>query len=488
MAVPALAGTLFAATLLGSPAEAATTAPLPPPPACASAVATSTGTGTSAPVPLPPPASALGGVQLAQPGLHVSVPVGVARPPALRATAWIVADLSTGNVLAACNAHVPLAPASTLKILTALALHGRIDAGRPYVATDADASIDGTKVGLSPGSRYTVRDLWHGLLLGSGNDTANALASLVGGSAAAAGLLTTTAHALGAGDTVARNTSGLDAAGQVSSVYDLALFGRALLKDPALAALVRTKTYRFPAKGTTFGRTRKSYEIQNHDLLLFNYPGATGIKNGYTKASGASFVGSASRNGHSYVVALLKTDVRSWKLAASLLDWAFAAGGRAAPVGVLDPTPVPASGPPPVPAASAAPSTPQSPAPTTSSSTAGTGSAGVSGPGGTLSQVQPPGGVTAPVNATLDALPSQGRTAWVVVVFAVAFAGAAVVSRLTARRTALGVRTKRPTSRRPASRGSSSKGSGSRRPASPRTSAGKARAAKASPRSPRSSR
>src|SRR3954470_7123985 len=269
------AGSIIAVSVLatlgiGTPAQAAPAAPavpavraagLPPPPACATAVAISKGRRPPVPVPLPPPRSALGGVQLAQPGLHVTLPVGAARPPALRATAWMVTDLSTGNVLAACNAHVPLGPASTLKILTALALHGRIDASKPYVATAADASIDGTKVGLSPGSRYTGADLWHGLLMGSGNDTAKALASLVGGTPAAAGLLTTTAHALGAGDTVVRNTSGLDAPGQVTSAYDLALFGRALLKDPALAALVRTKTYRFPSKGTAFGRTRKSYQI-----------------------------------------------------------------------------------------------------------------------------------------------------------------------------------------------------------------------------------
>src|SRR3954468_4547083 len=392
MAVPVLATLAMGPPVQAAPAVPAVRATaLPPPPPCATAVAISKGRRPPVAVPLPPPRSALGGVQLAQPGLHVTLPAGAARPPALRATAFIVADLSTGNVLAACNAHVPLAPASTLKILTALALHSRIDPNTLYVATSADASMDGTRVGLVPGSRYGVGDLWHGLLMGSGNDAANALASLVGGTATAAGLMTTTAHGLGAGDTVVSNTSGLDAAGQVTSVYDLALFGRALLKDPTLAGLVRTKTYRFPDTGTTFGRTRKSYQIQNHDLLLFNYPGATGIKNGYTTAAGASFVGSASRNGHSYVVALLRTEVNSWKLAASLLDWAFVAGGRAAPVGVLDPTPVPASGPPPVPAASAAPSTPPSPAPTTSSSTAGTGSAGGSGPGSTLSQVQPPG-------------------------------------------------------------------------------------------------
>jgi serine-type D-Ala-D-Ala carboxypeptidase (penicillin-binding protein 5/6) len=453
MGVSVLGATLLA----GQPAQAAPTAKLPPPPACATAVATMTRTGPSAPVPLPPPASALGGAELARPGLHVSVPAGVARPPALRATAWVVADLATGNVLAACNAHVPLAPASTLKILTALALHGRIDPNKPYVATDADASADGTRVGLSPGSRYTVADLWHGLLMGSGNDTANALASLAGGTAEAARLMTSTAHALGAGDTVVSNTSGLDAAGQVSSAYDLALLGRALLKDPALATLVRTKTYRFPDKGTAFGRTRKSYQIQNHDLLLFNYPGATGIKNGYTEAAGASFVGSASRNGRSYVVALLKADVNSWKLAGSLLDWAFAAGGRAAPLGVLDPTPVPATGPPPVATSTSTPST--------------------SSGAGAASGVQPPRAVTAPVTATLDTLPSQGRTLWIAAAVAVAFAGAAAVSRLARRRTAPLTRTKRPPSRRPAKKSTSSKRNASARTGSSSAKGRTARAA-----------
>src|SRR3954469_1755403 len=389
------AGSIIAVSVLatlgiGTPAQAAPAVPavraagLPPPPACATAVAISKGRRPPVPVPLPPPRSALGGVQLAQPGLHVTLPVGAARPPALRATAFIVADLSTGNVLAACNAHVPLAPASTLKILTALALHSRIDPNTLYVATSADASMDGTRVGLVPGSRYGVGDLWHGLLMGSGNDAANALASLVGGTATAAGLMTTTAHGLGAGDTVVSNTSGLDAAGQVTSVYDLALFGRALLKDPALAGLVRTKTYPFPDKGTTFGRTRKTYQIRNHDLLLFNYPGATGIKNGYTTAAGASFVGSATRNGHSYVVALLRTDLNSWKLAASLLDWAFASGGRAAPVGVLDPAPVPASGAPPVPAPASTPAASAAPSPGSgapgSSSRAGNAVSGAQAP------------------------------------------------------------------------------------------------------------
>src|SRR3954462_14500435 len=104
------AGSIIAVSVLatlgmGTPAQAAPAVPavraagLPPPPACASAVAISKGRRPPGPVPLPPPRAALAGVRPARPGLQVTLPVGAARPPALRATAFIVADLSTGNVL-----------------------------------------------------------------------------------------------------------------------------------------------------------------------------------------------------------------------------------------------------------------------------------------------------------------------------------------------------------------------------------------------------
>ena len=302
---------------------------LPPPPPCATAVSLSDGKKATKALPLPGPASAVGGERLAQPGLQVDLQPGAPRPPALRTTAWVVADLDSGAVIAACNAHVPLAPASTLKILTALALHPRIDRNARYVARPEDAAIDGTKVGLSPGSLYSVDDLWHGLLLGSGNDTASALAGLAGGLPAATGLMTSTARALGAQDTVVVNTSGLDAAGQVSSAYDLALFARALLRDPGLAGLVAARTYAFPSKGTATQRGRKTYQIQNHNLLLGRYPGATGVKNGYTTAAGASLVASARRGSHGYVVAMLRGQPEVFPMASALLDWAFANAARA---------------------------------------------------------------------------------------------------------------------------------------------------------------
>jgi D-alanyl-D-alanine carboxypeptidase (penicillin-binding protein 5/6) len=129
-------------------------------------------------------------------------------------------------------------------------------------------------------------------------------------------------------DTHAANTSGLDARGQLSSAYDLALFGRAALADPQIARILATTRYRFPAAGTAFDQRRKRFEIQNHNRLLRNYPGATGVKNGFTELARGAFVGSAQRAGHRYVVTLAHAEGNTWHQAAALLDWAFAAGAR----------------------------------------------------------------------------------------------------------------------------------------------------------------
>jgi D-alanyl-D-alanine carboxypeptidase (penicillin-binding protein 5/6) len=414
----ALGATVLSAGVVGgvlAPASAALpTKKSPPPPACATAIAYSSGTATSTPVPLPAPASDAGGTRLAQRGLQVQLTPGTPAPPRLKASAWIVADLGTGDVLAACNAHVPLAPASALKVLTALALHPRIGRNARYVARPQDAAVDGTKVGLVPGSVYSADNLWHGLLMGSGNDAANALATLAGGTSAAAAAMTNTARSLGARDTVVANTSGLDAPRQVSSVYDLALFGRALLRDPALAGIVRTTTYPFPAAGRATGKGggRKTYQIQNHNRLLLRYPGTTGIKNGYTSGAGASLVASATRGGHSYVVAMLRSDVNVWGMGAALFDWAFAQHGGAEPVGRLDGTPAPPG--------RAAPASPEHNSAATSPS---------------RSQYQPlpaaiPPVVAGPVRDTLRTVPEGQRTGLLLAVLALAVAGGALVRRL----------------------------------------------------------
>jgi D-alanyl-D-alanine carboxypeptidase (penicillin-binding protein 5/6) len=264
-------------------------------------------------------------------------PAATPAPPEVPAAAWLVADLDTGEVLAAHAEHERLAPASTLKLLTALALAPGLDRDRTVTAVHEDAAIDGSKVGLVPGSVYRVDDLLHGLLLASGNDAAHALAGLAGGMDVATARMQQVAEDLGARDTVVRNTSGLDADGQVSSVYDLALIGRAVLADPELADLVAARRYAFPGKGTTFDGQRPTFEVANHNRLLAGYEGTLGLKNGYTVAARGSFVGAVERDGHRYLVSLLKVEGRVWEPARALLDWAVAHGPAVTPVGQLPP-------------------------------------------------------------------------------------------------------------------------------------------------------
>lgn len=287
------------------------------------------------PEPVPKAKSWVGGDQLIETRELVDLPAGVPRPPVPHAVSWLVADLDTRQILAGRRVHVPLRPASTLKIFTALALAHRLDPSAVYTGRPDDAAVDGTKVGVVPGSTYTINDLLHGMLMSSGNDCANAIGNAVGGKREAVKLIQAEAVKLGAFDTIARTTNGLDAKGQASSSYDLALAGSALVKEPAIEKILLTKTYNFPGAGKSLGKKRKHYSIQSHDKLIWNYPGAIGVKNGYTTLAQGTFVGAATRHGHTYLAVVMKVKGNSWRPTAALLDWAFAHGSEAKPVGTL---------------------------------------------------------------------------------------------------------------------------------------------------------
>lgn len=295
---------------------------------------------------LVPPSVAAAGAPRAEAPAELPVegtvlPDGAPPPPAVQAGAWLVADVDTGEVLAAHNPRTPLAPASTLKLLTLLALAPRLDRQDTATVSYEDAAIEGSKVGVVEGSVYRVDDLLHGLMLASGNDAASALAGLVGGNAEATELMQSTAEELGATDTVVRNTSGLDAEGQVSTALDLALIGRAVLDDPELAEIVATTRYQFPGAGTSFGPERPRFEIANHNRLLYGYEGALGLKNGYTTAARSSFVGAVERDGHRYLVAMLRVEGSASEQTRQLLDWAITNGPAVEPVAALAPEPEP---------------------------------------------------------------------------------------------------------------------------------------------------
>ncbi len=254
---------------------------------------------------------------------------GVPELPAVEAASWLIADADSGDVLAARNAHDRRPPASTIKLLTALALLPDIDRETTYVATEQVARVEGSRVGLVPDERYSISDLEHGLLLASGNDAAYALAELAGGTDAALEKMNAAAARLGAFDTVATTPDGMDDPGQLSSAYDLALIGRAVLADDALAGLTRTRMYDFP------GLDGETFQIQNQNRLLGSYDGAVGLKTGFTSEAGHTLVAAAERDGIRLVATVLDSEGRAEPLAAELLDWGFAASGAAEPVGTL---------------------------------------------------------------------------------------------------------------------------------------------------------
>lgn len=272
----------------------------------------------------------VGGERLGETGIVVASDSPV--PPEIAAASWLVADLDTGEILAAKDPHGRYAPASTLKILTAVTLLPLLDADLPITPTFADVNVDGSKVGLVENMTYPASELFSALLMVSGNDAANALATAAGGQQVVAAAMNNKARELGALDTRAVTPHGLDAEGQLSSSYDLALLARAGLANADFARIVSTRRASVSAPPD-----KPRIAIANKNKLLSDYAGALGVKNGYTTRARASFVGAAERDGRRLVVTMMQSDPRIFDEAVKLLDWGFA-NARVDSVGSLDAT------------------------------------------------------------------------------------------------------------------------------------------------------
>ncbi|WP_165865710.1 D-alanyl-D-alanine carboxypeptidase family protein [Vallicoccus soli] len=262
-------------------------------------------------------------------------PTGGEAPPEVSAAAWVVADAGTGDVLAAQDPHEPLPPASTLKLLTALALMGSLDPTAEQVASEADARAVGSKVGLVPGASYTVDQLWQAVFLQSGNDAASALAAAYGGEQRTVRAMQEEAERLGADDTRVAGPTGLDEHGQVSTAYDLAAIGRAALGVPGIVQHATTLRADFPGAMPAPGERRMTYEIGTQQDFVRSYEGALGLKNGHTTLGRGTLVAAAERDGRTLVVTLLRSTGDPAGEAAELMDWGFANAAAVEPVAQL---------------------------------------------------------------------------------------------------------------------------------------------------------
>ena len=222
-------------------------------------------------------------------------------PPGVVAKSALLMDATTGQVIYAKNAHERRAQASTTKIMTALVVLERARLDEVVTAGPDINKIEPVVIGLHPGDKLTVEQLLYGMLLNSGNDAAVALAEHVGGSVSKfAEMMNAKAAELGLKDTHFVTPNGLDADGHYTSAYDLAVLTRVAMSNTVFEKIVSTKEYRIE------GPVR--WIFKNSNRLLDSFPGADGVKTGFTDNAGRCLVASATRKGHRAIAVALNSD------------------------------------------------------------------------------------------------------------------------------------------------------------------------------------
>jgi serine-type D-Ala-D-Ala carboxypeptidase (penicillin-binding protein 5/6) len=217
--------------------------------------------------------------------------------------AGLLFNLSTGQVLWQRNPYKRLSIASLTKMMTALVTVESAPAGAPVLVSRQAVEAAGSKVGVLPlGKHVRLESMLYGLMLPSGNDAAMALAQHVAGSAGQfVARMNAEAAKLGMGCTRYASPSGYVDPDNYSCTADLAVLAHVDLEQPRIASIVRTYTavLPFPIKGG------KLYIYNNNPLLIYGYPGLTGLKTGYTLAAGRCLVATATRHGVRLGVVLL---------------------------------------------------------------------------------------------------------------------------------------------------------------------------------------
>ncbi len=259
--------------------------------------------------------------------------------------AYILVDADSGVVIAERNPHVPLPPASTVKIMTGLTALERLGDDAKITVSERAAAMPAMKIGLHAGEVWPIKDIVHSVFMVSANDSAYALAENAGGTIEAfAADMASTGARLGMLDSTFADPAGLDDStsldgGSRMSVYDLSIAARNALAVPQIADPAVLMSYKFT------GPDGVAHSLRNHnDTFLESYDGATGLKTGYTSRAGRGLVCTASRNGRSMIVAVLDVyDVDGW--CTRLLNQGFSTppesqgvGGRLPPVRIFTAT------------------------------------------------------------------------------------------------------------------------------------------------------
>ena len=237
-------------------------------------------------------------------------------------------DVATGTILYESNSHEKLAPASVTKVMTLLLIMEAIDTGRigwedTVTASETAAAKGGSQVYLKVGETMTVSDMVKSIAVSSANDCACAMAEhLAGSEAAFVEQMNQRAKELGMQDTNFVNCTGLDddaaAADHKTSAHDIAVMSRELMKNhPDIKKY--TTIWMDTLRNGSFG-------LSNTNKLVRFYPGATGLKTGFTAKAGYCLSATAEREGMELVAVVMgaKTSAERFSVCKSLLDYGFA--------------------------------------------------------------------------------------------------------------------------------------------------------------------
>ena len=238
--------------------------------------------------------------------------------PDVSATAAVVMEAETGQVLYGKNEDASMVMASTTKILTALLALESGNLDLPFTVDSDAIQVEGTSMGLQPGDQATLRTLACGMLLSSGNDAANAAAVRIAGSLEEfAVLMNQRAAQLGMTGSSFVTPSGLDAQGHYTTAKDMALLTRTALQNPDFAAICSQKSMK-----VSFGNPPAVRWLSNHNRLLSEMPGCVGVKTGFTKLAGRCLVSAACRDGVTLICVTLKAP-NDWDDHKKLMNWGF---------------------------------------------------------------------------------------------------------------------------------------------------------------------
>ena len=248
----------------------------------------------------------------------VQLTFAAAMPPAVDAQAAVLMVTGTKQVLFEKNSQKIMYPASTTKITTLITALENGDLNSIVTVSPSAAAVEGSSLELNAGDRLVLRNALYGMMLVSGNDAAEAIAAQVAGSVPAfVDMMNRKVEAIGATNTNYSNPHGLpDPFNHYTTAYDLALITNYALKNPTFAKIVSTRSYRVDFLN------RPSIYVTNTNKLLKTYPGATGVKTGYTNDAGECLVAAAKRGNVQLIAVILHSEDR-WNDAANLLDYGF---------------------------------------------------------------------------------------------------------------------------------------------------------------------